>query len=498
MKARHSPLLLVRRISLVLALFAFVALFAVQAEPAAADSPSHLRVIQASPDIATVAVFVDGKVLLSTFTFAAVTDYATIPAGPHKIQVATLGFGTRAAAISQTLSVNPGLAYTVAAVGTKSTGLSLEVFTDDNRLSTAMAKVRIYHLASATGAMSVSTGTKALISGLSSQHASNYLTLPAGSYTFNLQLTKPETRIPVSATLQANTVTSIFVVGDLFTGAQRLQLVTKQVPGLPGQPQKGGHSNAGIVPGGSQPLMPWFPLAVVVLVLLIVIGISLRFAPMLVKTSTHLLPQKVKIPVTLSVQGLAQVRHFKKYRVLFLTSLALLAVLGGIGVGAGLWFYTNQHNALSSGPSSRSSLVQPSPHPAVTPEPTVASRQVPVSPPYPTLAQRYSGTMRDIPTGLTTGISLTSMQQQQENIRGYFSMPGNNLVGAIPQSGSLQGTVSTTKEVQFTLLDDTGQATFSFTGLIMAGNSIQGTYCSLQAAAGKCSDYGLWSVSPTG
>jgi len=497
MKARHSPILLVRRISLVLAIFAFVALFAMQTEPAAADSPSHVRVIQASTDIATVAVFLDGKVLLSIFTFAAVTDYATIPAGPHKIQVGLIGKGARPAAISQTLSVNPGLAYTVAAVGTKSTDLSLEVFTDDNQLSTAMARVRIYHLSSGTGAMSVSTGTKVLISGLSSKQASNYLTLPAGSYTFNLELTKPNTRIPVSATLQANTVTSIFVVGDLFEGTSRLHLVTKQVPGLPGQPQTGGHSNAGAVLGSSHPLMPWFPLVVGVLVL-IVIGGGLRFSPMLVKTSIHLLPQKVKIPVTLSLQGLAQVRHFKKSRVLFLTSLALLAVLGGIGVGAGLWFYTSQHNALSTGSSSRSSLVQPSPPPIVTPEPTVASTPVPVSPLYPTLARLYSGTIRDIPTGLTTSISLTSIQQQQGNISGYFSMSENNLVSTIPQSGPLQGTVSTAKEVQFTLLDNTGQATFSFNGLIVAANSIQGTYCSLKAAEGKCSDYGLWSVSPTG
>src|SRR5207237_426196 len=175
-------------------------------------------------------VFVDGKKLLSTFTFAVVTDYATIPAGPHKIQVATIGRGASAPVISQTLSVNPGLAYTVAAVGTKSTGLSLEVFTDDNQLSTAMAKVRIYHLSSGTGAVSVSTDTKVLISDLSSQQASNYLTLPAGSYTFNLKLTKPNTRITASATLQADTVTSIFVVGDLFKGTTRLQLATKQVP----------------------------------------------------------------------------------------------------------------------------------------------------------------------------------------------------------------------------------------------------------------------------
>src|SRR5437660_1217777 len=96
MKSRHSSLLLVRRIFLVLAIFAFCALLAVQTEPAAATSTSQVRVIQASPDIATVVVFVDGKKLLSTFTFAVVTDYATIPAGPHKIQVAAIGIGVSA------------------------------------------------------------------------------------------------------------------------------------------------------------------------------------------------------------------------------------------------------------------------------------------------------------------------------------------------------------------------------------------------------------------
>src|SRR5205085_11184702 len=54
MKARPSPILPGRCISLALAIFAFVALFAAQAKPAAAGNPSHVRVIQASPDIAIV------------------------------------------------------------------------------------------------------------------------------------------------------------------------------------------------------------------------------------------------------------------------------------------------------------------------------------------------------------------------------------------------------------------------------------------------------------
>src|SRR5207247_634928 len=152
--------------------------FAMQARPVSADSPSYVRIIHASPDIATTDVFLDGKVLLSTFTFATVTNYAIIPAGPHKVQAALIGRGPIPPAVSQAISINPGLAYTIAAIGTKSTGLSLEVFIDDNQLSPRMAEVRVYHLSPGTGTASVSTGTKALISGLGYQQASNYLTFP--------------------------------------------------------------------------------------------------------------------------------------------------------------------------------------------------------------------------------------------------------------------------------------------------------------------------------
>lgn len=93
MKSRHSLILLVRRISLVLAIVACVALFAMQAEPAAADNPAQVPVIQASPDIAIVAVFVDGAKLLSSLTFGAVTDYAPVPPGAHKVQIALVGKG---------------------------------------------------------------------------------------------------------------------------------------------------------------------------------------------------------------------------------------------------------------------------------------------------------------------------------------------------------------------------------------------------------------------
>jgi hypothetical protein len=95
-----------------------------------------VRAIHASPDVGTADVFVDGAKLLSSFQFGAVTSYVAVPAGPHKVQIALVGKGINAAVISETLAVSPGVAYTVAAVGTQATGLSLEVFVDNNLLAT--------------------------------------------------------------------------------------------------------------------------------------------------------------------------------------------------------------------------------------------------------------------------------------------------------------------------------------------------------------------------
>src|ERR1700686_3562193 len=104
-----------------------------------ATSPSFVRIIHASPFVGTADVFVDGAKLLSSFPFGQVTDYATIPPGPHKVQIALVGKGTGAAALTQTLSVSPGVAYTVAAIGTQASNLSLQVFVDNNFLSSGKA-----------------------------------------------------------------------------------------------------------------------------------------------------------------------------------------------------------------------------------------------------------------------------------------------------------------------------------------------------------------------
>ncbi len=256
-------------------IIAFAALFGIQSHSTSAASPSYVRVIHASPFVGTADVFVDGTKLLSSFQFGAVTDYVAIPAGPHKVQIALVGKGIGASVISETLAVSPGVAYTVAATGADPSSLSLQVFIDNNLLSPGTAKLRVYQLSPDAGTVSVDTGGNTLLSGIGYQSASNYLTIAAGTYTIGVDSSTNNTSLHVSATLKANTVTSVFVVG-LFHGSPNIQLVTAQVQGLPGMPNTGSDPNALPQDDNVQPLSLWGWIGGLMSLLLIGSGIFIR------------------------------------------------------------------------------------------------------------------------------------------------------------------------------------------------------------------------------
>lgn len=255
MKLKSFLALLAHYAAAALAICALLMLFGAQALAArVAQNPSFVRVLHASPYVGTADVFVDGTKLLSSFAFGSITDYAAIPAGPHKVQIALVGKGTGAAAITQSLAVNPGIAYTVAAIGATAESLSLEVFTDNNQLASGTAKVRVYQLSPDLGSVNMVNENKALVSGIPYQQASDYLAVSAGSYTFNVNAPTANTTLPITATLKENTVTSIFVVG-MFNGTPKAELVRAQANGLPGMPSTG--SDPTPLAGNSQPLIPW-------------------------------------------------------------------------------------------------------------------------------------------------------------------------------------------------------------------------------------------------
>ena len=235
-----------------------------------AASPSFVRIIHASPFVGTADVFVDGSKLLSSFPFGQVTGYATVPPGPHKVQIALVGKGIGASALTETLSVSPGVAYTVAAIGTQASNLSLQVFVDNNVLSPGTAKFRTYELSPDAGSVTVTSGGKMLVNGISYQNASNYLVVPAGAYTFDVSSSANNATLSTSATLSANMVASLFVVG-LFNGTPKSELVSAQTAGLPGVPNTGSDPNAVSQAGAAQgqsptSSIPWlWPLAIAAL-----------------------------------------------------------------------------------------------------------------------------------------------------------------------------------------------------------------------------------------
>src|SRR5579859_6128297 len=143
---------------------------------AEAATPAYIRVIHASPAVGTADVFVDGNLLLSSFAFGSVTGYAPLPSGPHKVQIALVGKGIGAAVITQTLAVQPGVVYTAAAIGSQATGLSIEVFIDNNILAAGQAKTRIYNLSPDAGSFNFSSGGNTLLNQVNYQQASNYMT----------------------------------------------------------------------------------------------------------------------------------------------------------------------------------------------------------------------------------------------------------------------------------------------------------------------------------
>ncbi len=237
----------------------------VQAAQAAAsdDNASYVRVIHASPYVGTADVFVDGKMFLSSFQFATVTDYVKLPAGPHKVQIALVGKGINAAALTKDLQVGPGYTYTVAAVGATPNTLDLQVFADDNTVAANHAKVRVYHLVPNGGLANTVLDADTKIDGVGYEKASEYVTMDTGSY--NIKVTVPQQNWDdsVSTTLNNNKVLSIFAVG-MFNGTPQVQLVSKDAQGIPGLPQTGSNP---VAADFAQPTpIFWLPVFTVLLI----------------------------------------------------------------------------------------------------------------------------------------------------------------------------------------------------------------------------------------
>jgi Domain of unknown function (DUF4397) len=228
MHVKQSMATFVRRILLMVGVLALVVAFMAPSGTASAWSKAYVRVVHASPAAGSVDVYVDGSKLLHDFTFGSVTGYVPVAAGSHRIQVAPDGKGRRASVIDVTVSLTGGTYYTVAALGTQSSGFSLKAFVDNNRVRDDKARVRVYHLSPDAGPVNIAVGKTTVITGLTYEHASGYLNVAPGSYTFNVTAVNYGVTIPVKAQLNEEYTYSVFAIG-LVKGSPALQFVIAAV-----------------------------------------------------------------------------------------------------------------------------------------------------------------------------------------------------------------------------------------------------------------------------
>jgi hypothetical protein len=219
------------RVFLLAAMLAFLGTaFALHTTTASAHETAWVRVVHAAPAAGDVDVYVNGGKLLNDFAFASVTGYVSLPEGSYRIQVAPDGAAIDKSVIDATVSVKAGKIYTLAALGTSTSGFSLKAFVDSNRVPDDKASIRVYHLSPDAGPVDVSVGGTTVIKDLTYRHASGYLKVAPGAYTFDVTATDVGATVPLSATLKADTVYSVFAIG-LLKDKPALTFVVATAPG---------------------------------------------------------------------------------------------------------------------------------------------------------------------------------------------------------------------------------------------------------------------------
>jgi hypothetical protein len=173
-----------------------------------------------------VTVTVNGSPVLTDFVFGEDSGYLTLDPGDYLVEVIPQATGT--VALSGTLTLDPGMDYTAAAIGgANGYGLEFYVLEDDNSAPTVgNAKIRISHLAPfdpdlADTQVDICTQDGSVVGGLVNvpyKGSSGYLSLPAGDY--DLKVTAAGTNcgttlieVP-SLRLADGEIVDVFAVGD--------------------------------------------------------------------------------------------------------------------------------------------------------------------------------------------------------------------------------------------------------------------------------------------
>ncbi len=190
---------------------------------------ARIRVAHASPDAPAVDVYLDGAAAITNLSFKTVTPYLTVPAGSHHVQVFASGTGPSGkAVIDTTVFLKNAWDYTVVAAN-KLANITAFVLHDNNPPPpSGKAEVRVVHASPDTPAVDVAvTGGAVLSSGLQPNAASDYLTVPAGTYNLEVRAAGTTTaalKLP-GVTLAAGKIYTVYAEG-LLSGMPALSTIT--------------------------------------------------------------------------------------------------------------------------------------------------------------------------------------------------------------------------------------------------------------------------------
>ncbi|MFN0151750.1 MAG: DUF4397 domain-containing protein [bacterium] len=154
---------------------------------------ASVRVAHLSPDAPAVDVSIDGTPVaaLTAVPFSAVSSYLTLSASTHRVQVFATGTTTNPV-IDATLTLLPGVAYTVAATGLLG-GSDLQplVLVDDRTGATnGNAKVRFVHTSPDAPPVDIVVAAgSTLFPDASFRESAGYASTPAGTYDLEARLT---------------------------------------------------------------------------------------------------------------------------------------------------------------------------------------------------------------------------------------------------------------------------------------------------------------------
>lgn len=197
---------------------------------------ARVRIVHASPDAPAVDILVNGGVAFSNVPFEDVTDYAALPPNTYSVQVVPAGSSTPVV-ISETLTLNSGVDYTVVAIGQLGdNSIEALVLVDDNSTpAPGVAHVRFVHTSPDAPAVDIAVaGGPVLFSNIDFGEVANYLPVDAGTYELEVRLAGTNTVVLSLPGIQLNdrTIYTAFATG-LASGTPALNAILSVDSGPP-------------------------------------------------------------------------------------------------------------------------------------------------------------------------------------------------------------------------------------------------------------------------